>query len=394
MQLRSRSTGGTTTLSPPIPTGVLEEEEEEIIVEHHNHMNGTANGIANGKATELKSELDEEHPMVFVWPNITLLAVLHIGALYGLYLGFVSSPWQSNAFSIFLAVLVTVMLGLAGPHRLWTHKSYKATLPLRIFLMLNNCAAGQTTTYNWVRYHRVHHKFSETNADPHNAKRGVFFSHVGWLMVKPHPACVKQLRLMDMSDCMADPVIRFQRKYFYQLMAVFAVIIPTAIPVLCWGDSIWNALFVCVIFRGVYAVNMGWLVNSIAHIWGNRPYDSNIGPTEHTAVSLATVGEGWHNYHHTFPWDYKAAEIPVYKYNVTAGFIELMGKMGLAYDLRSVDPETIKKRQGRTGDGSHSHQTDTYPWVTTGFCQLFGPQMWAALVLTPILRDAYYSLVY
>lgn len=65
------------------------------------------------------------------------------------------------------------------------------------------------------------------------------------------------------------------------------------------------------------------------------------------------VGEGWHNYHHVFPWDYKAAELGKYSTNITTGFIDLMAKIGWAYDLKSVSPEMVKKRVERTGDGTH-----------------------------------------
>ena len=66
----------------------------------------------------------------------------------------------------------------AGSHRLWTHRSYKASFPLRVFLMLTNCIAMEDSIYVWARDHRVHHKFSETPADPHDATRGFFFAHV------------------------------------------------------------------------------------------------------------------------------------------------------------------------------------------------------------------------
>ena len=62
--------------------------------------------------------------------------------------------------------------------------------------------------YKWIRDHRTHHKFTETKADPHDANQGIFFSHVGWLMMKRHPAVVKYGNKVDMSDVAADPVIQ------------------------------------------------------------------------------------------------------------------------------------------------------------------------------------------
>lgn len=100
-----------------------------------------------------------------------------------------------------------------GAHRFWSHRSYKAKTPLRIILMLCFSLAGQNTIYDWVRDHRVHHKFSETKADPHDSNRGFFFAHVGWLMMNKHPEVIRKGNKLDMSDILNDPVVQFHQKY-------------------------------------------------------------------------------------------------------------------------------------------------------------------------------------
>lgn len=65
------------------------------------------------------------------------------------------------------------------------------------------------------------------------------------------------------------------------------------------------------------------------------------------------MGEGWHNYHHTFPWDYKTAELGKYSVNFTSLFIDIFAKIGWAYNLKTVPDELVKKRVLRTGDGTH-----------------------------------------
>lgn len=64
-----------------------------------------------------------------------------------------------------------------------------------------------------MRDHRVHHKFTDTDADPHNAQRGFFFSHMGWLMVRKHPDVISKGATIDMSDLEKDPVVIWQRRY-------------------------------------------------------------------------------------------------------------------------------------------------------------------------------------
>lgn len=100
----------------------------------------------------------------------------------------------------------------AGAHRLWSHKAYKARLPLRIILMILQTVAFQNSIYEWARDHRVHHKFTDTDADPHNASRGFFFSHMGWLLIRKHPEVKEKGKLIDMTDLERDPVVMFQKK--------------------------------------------------------------------------------------------------------------------------------------------------------------------------------------
>ncbi|GBP32239.1 Acyl-CoA Delta(11) desaturase [Eumeta japonica] len=115
-----------------------------------------------------------------LYMNVLVYLYGYIAALYGLYLCFTSAKWQTIVFGCISANASG--LGItAGAHRLWTHRSYKAKLPLRLILLVLNSLACQNSIIDWVRKHRLHHKYSDTDADPHNASRGFFFSHVGWL---------------------------------------------------------------------------------------------------------------------------------------------------------------------------------------------------------------------
>ncbi|XP_063243802.1 acyl-CoA Delta-9 desaturase-like [Bacillus rossius redtenbacheri] len=288
-----------------------------------------------------------------VWRNVLLFAALHLAALYGAYLLLTSA----KLLTILFAVLMYQMTGLgitAGAHRLWAHRSYKAKWPLKLILMIFNSMAFQNDVIEWARDHRVHHKFSETDADPHNATRGFFFSHVGWLLVRKHPDVKEKGKGIDMSDLERDPILAFQKKYYLVLMPLCCFVLPTLLPMYGWGESFRNTWFVVVMFRYSWTLNMTWLVNSAAHMWGSKPYDVNINPAENLSVALGALGEGWHNYHHVFPWDYRAAELGNYRANLTTAFIDLFSRVGWAYDLKTVPETMVKGRVERTGDGSHA----------------------------------------
>ena len=100
----------------------------------------------------------------------------------------------------------------AGAHRLWSHRSYKARLALRLFLACCFSIAGQNDLLTWCRDHRVHHKFAETDSDPHNSRRGFFFAHVGWLLTRKHPSVIEDGKKLDLSDLIADPVVRYHQR--------------------------------------------------------------------------------------------------------------------------------------------------------------------------------------
>lgn len=128
-------------------------------------------------------------------------------------------------------------------------------------------------------------------------------------------------------------------------------IFPTLVPVLCFGETLSVAWHVTLL-RYVCNLHMSFFINSAAHLWGNRPYDKNIQPTQNLFVSLVAFGEGFHNYHHTYPWDYKAAELGNNRLNMSTLFIDFFAWLGWAYDLKTVKEEVVQKRMARTGDGS------------------------------------------
>lgn len=222
-----------------------------------------------------------------VWRNVLLFIYLHFAAISGLYYIFTAAKWPTLLFSKFLilktslnrffpAYILTIIstqgIG-AGAHRMWAHRAYKAKLPLRILLCIYQTHSLQNHIYEWVRDHRAHHKFSDTDADPHNSTRGFFFSHMGWLMVRKHPDVKTKGKLIDLSDLEADPVVMFQKKYYLVLAPIFAFFLPAWVPWYVWGEDFYVSWCVAGMFRYAVSLHGTWLVNSAAHMWGTRPYD-------------------------------------------------------------------------------------------------------------------------
>lgn len=237
-------------------------------------------------------------------------------------------------------MLVFYVLGglgiTAGAHRLWSHKSYKAAGAYRWGVMVLNAIANQGTVLHWSRDHRVHHKYSETRADPHNALRGFFFAHVGWLLFKKDPRVKFAGQHVPMEDLLALPEVRFQKRWD----PVFNLACCFLLPALCglvWGESLYNGFMVMGVIKYVVTLHATWLVNSAAHLHGEHPYDEHINPAESPVVSLFAVGEGWHNFHHSFPGDYSTSEFGAStQFNPTRVLIDLCAALGLVWDRNTA----------------------------------------------------------
>lgn len=132
--------------------------------------------------------------------------------------------------------------------------------------------AFQNCIWEWVRDHRVHHKYTDTNADPHNSLRGFFFSHVGWLLQKKHPDVKEKGKTIYMDDLKEDPIVMWQKRNYHWFMPLCVFVGPTLFQWYVFGETLgvcWNLS----LMRWCLIVNITWLLNSAAHMWGWKPYD-------------------------------------------------------------------------------------------------------------------------
>jgi len=279
------------------------------------------------------------------WPMVIYLGLAHLAAVVGLF-----TITQCNKLTLLWAFILWPISGVAitgGVHRLWAHRSYKASFALRLFLMLANSIANQGSIWHWSRDHRVHHKHSETDADPHNATRGFFFSHMGWLLVKKHPAVIEAGKKLNFDDLLEDSVVIFQ-KNTDPWFALFMCFVFPGLVCMLWGDNFWHGYWVAGALRYIIVLHFTWLVNSAAHFYGDHPYDPQSWPAENPFVSLGALGEGWHNWHHKYPFDYAASEFGIDKqFNPTKLFIDTCCLLGLASERKRATGAWSKLRISR-----------------------------------------------
>ncbi|OXA58991.1 acyl-CoA Delta(11) desaturase [Folsomia candida] len=285
----------------------------------------------------------------------------HVLGIYGFYLIFTGQtpyPWWNLLFSLIYGYAGGIGV-TAGTHRLWTHRSYKANTPLQVLLMLMQTSSLQYPVIKWCRDHRIHHKYTDTNADPHNAARGFWFSHMGWLLEPEHPDVAKKEKTIPMQDLENNPVLEFQVRYYLPLAILTAFVIPISITMILFPQPFFN-IFCGNYTRWIMMLHTSACVNSVAHFFGSRPYDKDSSAVDNKILAIFTVGEAWHNFHHCFPTDYKTSELPFYSFNLSTAFIDFFAWVGWATDLKTVSKEAIQRRMERTGDGSGLHHHHHY----------------------------------
>ncbi|KAF8906889.1 hypothetical protein CPB85DRAFT_1312713 [Mucidula mucida] len=219
---------------------------------------------------------------------------------------------------------------MLGYHRLWSHRSYNASFPLQIFLLAGGTSAVQGSCYWWSRGHRSHHRYTDTEQDPYNSKRGLLWTHIGWMVFKSD----LHSGYTDVSDLRNDALLRLQHRWYFQLAILFGFIVPTAIP--------GGGFCIAASLRLAIAHHSTFCINSVAHYLGTTPYDDRLSPRDHFLSAILTMGEGYHNFHHQFPMDYRNA-IKWYQYDPTKWFIALCETCGLANHLRMFSSNEIMK---------------------------------------------------
>lgn len=241
--------------------------------------------------------------------------------------------------TILLAIVLLYLTGLSitgGYHRLYSHRAYKTHPAIEAIILFFATMSGQGSALRWSFDHRLHHAYVDTDNDPYSIKKGFWYAHFGWILEKP--------RVIDpkvVPDLMKNPLVMFQHRHYNLLMVgtnIFAFLVTA--PLL---NDYWGAFIIVWWLRLFTLHHFTWFINSLAHTWGDKPFCQEQTAVDNFFLSMLTFGEGYHNYHHTFANDYRNG-IRWFHFDPTKWLIWTLHKLGLAHNLKQVDPLTIKKR--------------------------------------------------
>jgi stearoyl-CoA desaturase (delta-9 desaturase) len=288
------------------------------------------------------AQSDRSPPAPFSWLNITFLAVVHLAGIGGTiaYWRWHGGPsWAALGIALAWSALTIFALS-AGYHRLFSHKAYEAHPLLRAFLLAFGAASFQNSALTWAADHRRHHKRTDSALDPYDARQGFWHSHIGWVLRETPPAT----KLHPVPDLEKDWMIMFQHRWYMTLGNVFGLLIPMAVGY-ALGDA-WGGLIVGGFARLVFVYHVTFSINSFAHMLGTQPYSDRNSARDSFVAAMLSMGEGYHNFHHTFPADYRNG-VRAHHFDPSKWMIRLFAWCGLARNLKRTSAPIILRARLR-----------------------------------------------
>ncbi len=249
-----------------------------------------------------------------------------------------------DAFQLGLFLFFFISTGLSitlGYHRLFSHLTFHASWPVKVFTLLFGAAAFEGSALGWSADHRRHHKFVDHDDDPYDISKGFFHAHIGWLLFRTGP----DTPLTWVRDLQKDRLAWWQHQFYVPLAFAVGFGLPALIGYLYGGaTAALGAFLMAGVARVVFVHHMTFCINSLCHWIGDRPYSTNCTARDSFLMAIFTFGEGYHNFHHEFQYDYRNGVKP-WQFDPTKWSIWLLHKLGLVRNLRTVPEEKILKAQ-------------------------------------------------
>ena len=284
--------------------------------------------------TETTWESSRRNWLVTLMFALTGAAAVGIVPWYGFTHGYHAGAW------IWFGVLLAAneLSITCGYHRLFAHTTYEAHPALKIVYLLFGAMAIQNSALIWSAGHRTHHRYIDDPVrDPYCARRGFWFSHIGW-MLRNYPSGVPDLSTVP--DLRRDRLVMWQHRHYLALVLIMNFGLPLLIG---WasGDIV-GVFLLCGVLRLVVSHHLTFCINSLAHIVGIQPYTDENTARDNAVVALLTFGEGYHNFHHMFAHDYRNA-VRWWQWDPSKWFIFAMHSLGLATNLKRVPEFRIQR---------------------------------------------------
>lgn len=279
--------------------------------------------------------MTEDRPRLNVTSTVFLLGTLLI-ALVG-------TPWYIISHGLgwpetltFLGIWFAVGLSVtAGYHRLFAHKTYQAAWPVRLFFLVFGAASLENSVLNWAADHRVHHTHVDEERDPYNITKGFWWAHIGWIFFENEAPSQTVVR-----DLLEDPLVVWQDRWYHVVGLGIAFGVPLLVGLLT--GNVLGCLLIGGVLRVVVSHHTTFFINSLCHMIGRQPYSKEHSARDSGIMAVLAFGEGYHNYHHSFPFDYRNG-VKAWQFDPAKWTIYLLSKVGLTRDLRRAPEAAVLK---------------------------------------------------
>ena len=282
----------------------------------------------------------------------TLNAIASLGCILAfvqLYLGWVG--WLDTI--LFLVMCALSLIGItAGYHRYLAHQTFQTNNLVKGILVICGAMAGQGSPFYWVANHRRHHQYSDRSGDPHspyidgerNLERwqGLWHAHIGWLFPKE----VTNTSLF-VKDLLPDPLLRQIHSHY-----LFFLLLGLLIPAVLGGviSQSWQGMLSGLLWGGLVrlfcAMQGGYVINSLTHVYGRRPFETGDRSANNVWLAFPTGGEAWHNNHHAFP---NSAKFGLHWWQIDPGYwvIRTLEAIGLVNNVKVPSAKAIAAKTAK-----------------------------------------------
>lgn len=285
---------------------------------------------------------------------LTLLAVLlPPAALIAAIILLWGPGFGWTSFGLLLGGYMLTGMGITvGYHRYFTHKSFETNVVVKAALGILGSMSVQGSLLRWAATHRSHHQHSDRHDDPHSPHthgdgfwgriKGAWHAHMGWF-IKPN----RDTLMRYVPDLQQDKLTLWISRLF-PLWVLLGLLIPAGIALAITGT--WTGALLGFLWGGLVRIMMvhhiTWSVNSVCHLWGNRPYKSHDHSRNNAIFGVLAFGEGWHNNHHAFPTSARHG-LRWWQFDMSYMVIRAMGWVGLAKEIRV--PSHARRHAKMTG---------------------------------------------
>ena len=278
--------------------------------------------------TQHVADIDETHDDIIYPPSIPFVLV-HIACLAAIWSGV-----TTTAVILCVALYVARMFGVtAGYHRYFSHRSYRTSRVGQFLLAFLAQSSAQRGILWWAAKHRHHHKHSDTALDVHSPRhRGFWYAHVGWIFTPQHG----ETDLDAVADLTKYPELVWLDRHPY--------FPATILGIASWLIAGWSGLVVGFVWSTVLLYHGTFFINSLAHVHGTQRYVTGDDSRNNWWLAVITLGEGWHNNHHTYQRSTRQG-FRWYEFDPTFYVLKTLSWMRLVWDLGEPPADVIRNER-------------------------------------------------